>query len=111
MGDRIEEARTFRSRLRGLIGRRDLASGEGLLLRRTRAIHMCLMRFPIDAIFLDGEGRVMAVYEGLRPWRDSAAVRGARDVLEVPTGTAAATGTKTADELEIREVDAGYEKG
>ncbi len=62
---------------------------------------MWLMRFPIDAVFLDREGRVVHVAERLAPWRFAVAARGARDVLEVPAGTAARTRTQAGDELVI----------
>ena len=43
------------SRMRGLLGRRGLESGEGLLLRPTGSVHTFFMRFPIDAVFLSRE--------------------------------------------------------
>ena len=39
-------------RMKGLLGRRELPSGEGILLRPASSIHMAFMRFPIDAVFL-----------------------------------------------------------
>jgi uncharacterized membrane protein (UPF0127 family) len=79
------------SRLRGLMGRRGLASGHGLLLRPSPSIHTCFMRFPIDAVFLDRELRVVSVRASLRTWR-FAGQRGARAVLELPAGEAARRG-------------------
>jgi uncharacterized membrane protein (UPF0127 family) len=76
------------SRLRGLMGRRELAPGHGLLLRPSPSIHTCFMRFPIDAVFLDRELRVVSVRERLQTWR-FAGQRGARAVLELPAGDAA----------------------
>jgi len=58
---------------------------------------MWFMRFPIDAVFVDGAGRVVRVAERLAPWRTMIAARGARDVLELPAGAAA--GTQAGDEL------------
>jgi uncharacterized membrane protein (UPF0127 family) len=75
------------ARLRGLMGRRWLAAGEGLLLKPTPSIHTCFMRFPIDAVFLDAELRVLGVRPQLRPWR-FAGRRRARAVLELPGGEA-----------------------
>ena len=51
-------------RLRGLMGRRGLAPGEGLLLRPTPSIHTWFMRFPIDAVFLDADLRVLGHQAG-----------------------------------------------
>ena len=60
---------------------------------------MWFMRFAIDAVYLDRSGRVVKVAADLRPWRFADAARGARDVLELPAGTAARTGTQAGDEL------------
>lgn len=74
-------------RLRGLLGRAELAAGEGLLLRPAPSIHTWFMCFPIDAVFLDRELRVLAVRRELGPWR-VAGQRGARAVLELAAGEA-----------------------
>lgn len=60
---------------------------------------MFFMRFGIDALFIDRSGRVLRVAADLPPWRFAAAARGARDVLELPAGTAARTATQAGDEL------------
>ena len=86
-------AETPLARLRGLLGRSGLASGEGLLLRPAGSIHTAFMRFSIDAVFLDRADRVVKVAAALRPWR-AAACRGARSVLELPAGEAARRGLR-----------------
>ena len=60
---------------------------------------MWFMRFAIDAVFVDRSGRVVKVAADLPPWRFAATARGARDVLELPAGTAARTATQVGDEL------------
>ena len=65
---------------------------------------MWLMRFAIDAIFIDRAGRVVRVAERLPPWRFAIAAKGARDVLELPAGTAARTDTQAGDELQFEAV-------
>ena len=89
--DRCELADSAWTRLRGLMGRGRLEPGGGLMLRPASAIHTSFMRFPIDAVFLDHELRVLRVREGLRPWR-AAAVRNATSVLELAAGQAARNG-------------------
>jgi uncharacterized protein len=88
------------TRLRGLLGRRELALGEGLLLRPAPSIHTWFMRFPIDAVFLSHDLRVVAVEPDLRPWRMRGA-RGARAVLELPAGEAGRQGLEVGLELEV----------
>jgi uncharacterized protein len=86
-------AETPLARLRGLLGRSGLSSGEGMLLRPASSIHTAFMRFAIDAVFVDGADRVVKVVSDLRPWR-AAACRGARAVLELPAGEARRLGLR-----------------
>ena len=65
---------------------------------------MFFMRFAIDAVFIDRAGRVVRVAADLPPWRFATAARGARDVLELPPGTARRTGTQADDELVFEQV-------
>ena len=53
IADRVALADRFLTRFRGLMLRRALAPGEGLLLKNCSAIHCCFMRFPIDAVYLE----------------------------------------------------------
>jgi uncharacterized protein len=84
--------------MKGLLGRRELPPGEGLLIRPTWSIHMFFMRFPIDAVFLDGDGVVVRVVPELRPWR-TASHRGAKEVLELAAGETARRGVQVGDRL------------
>ena len=65
----VDVAETFAERARGLIGRPAPAPGRGLLIPRCNAIHTLFMRYPIDATFLNREGRVVKSVRNLRPWR------------------------------------------
>jgi uncharacterized membrane protein (UPF0127 family) len=86
------------TRLRGLLGRKSLPSGQGILLRPAASIHTFFMRFAIDAVFLDEELRVVAIAADLRPWR-AAGKRGARAVLELPAGECARRGLAVGDQV------------
>jgi len=90
------------TRLKGLLGRRSLDDGEGLLIRPTGSIHMFFMRFPIDAIFLDRELRILKVVPDLKPWR-MAARRGAKQVLEIAAGEAERRGLEPGTQLVLRK--------
>ena len=89
-------------RMRGLLGRRDLRAGEGLLLRPAGSIHTHFMRFAIDALFLDRELRVLDVRSALRPWR-MARKRGAHAVLELRAGEAERRGVQVGDVLRVAD--------
>ena len=95
---RCEVAATPLRRMRGLLGRSGLESGRGLLLRPAGSIHTAFMRFPIDAVFLDGEGTVLRIAADLPPWR-AAAARGARSVLELAAGEAERRGVSVGAKL------------
>jgi len=92
-------ADSFLSRGIGLISRSSLGAGEGLLITKTSSITMWLMRFAIDAVFVDRAGRVVRVFERLPPWRTAVFARGAAEVVELPAGTASQTRTQAGDEI------------
>ena len=98
--ERCTLARSPLTRMRGLLGRRGLAQGEGLLLQPAGSIHTAFMRFPIDAVFLDRHQRVLRVAVGLRPWR-AAGAKHARAVLELAAGEAARVGLVAGDVLRL----------
>jgi uncharacterized membrane protein (UPF0127 family) len=77
--------------MRGLLGRSSLAPEEGILLRPAGSVHTAFMRFPIDVVFVDRDGEVLRVAEALPPWR-TASARGAKAVVELAAGAAAAAG-------------------
>lgn len=90
------------SRLIGLMGKRDLREGDGLLLRGEGAIHTFGMRIAIDVLFLDGHGRVLRAISAMPPMRIGPLVRGTQNVLELPVGTIERSRTRTGDVLDLR---------
>jgi uncharacterized membrane protein (UPF0127 family) len=88
------------TRLRGLLGRRELPAGHGLLLRPAPSIHTWFMRFPIDAVFLSAELEVLSVRPEMPAWR-MAAGRGARAVLELSAGEAARRNVTAGSRLRV----------
>jgi len=99
LADRVESAHRMRDRLRGLLGRDALDRGEALAIRPCASIHTLFMRFAIDAVFLDRSGRVVRALAELRPWRATRFHLRAEQVVELPAGTLARTGTREGDEL------------
>jgi uncharacterized membrane protein (UPF0127 family) len=74
------------ARLVGLAGLRPLPPGIGLLLPRTRSVHTLGMRFALDLVWLDGDGRVVRVDRAVPPWR-AHGCRAASQVVELPSRT------------------------
>jgi uncharacterized membrane protein (UPF0127 family) len=102
LAERCRMASSLRDRTVGLLGTRSLPAGEGLWIERSPSIHMFFMRYAIDAVFVDRDGRVVRVVENLRPWRIVAWVRRAADCVELPVGAARAAGVQVGDRL-LRE--------
>lgn len=90
----------FFSRLRGLLGTKCLAAGEGLVIRPCDGIHTFGMNYPIDVVFADGDGKVTQTAAWLGP-RRMMVCRGSRYVVELPPGTLTETGTAAGDYLRL----------
>ncbi len=86
-------ADSFWSRFKGLIGRKTLAEGYGLLIDPCNSIHCFFMSMPIDVLYLDAQNKVVGIDVNLRPWRIGGFYKGAKRVVELPVGTVAASGT------------------
>jgi uncharacterized protein len=91
-------ADTVFRRIRGLLGRRKLPPGEGIVLRPGWSVHTAFMRFPIDVVFVDADQVVRDIVPDLKPWR-TAVSRGARDVVELAAGECARRGLKIGDQV------------
>lgn len=84
----VSVARGFWGRARGLLGRRELPAAHGLLLQPCSALHTLGMRFALDVLFLDAQGRVVRVCRRVPPHR--LLIRGGPNAvaaLELPAGT------------------------
>jgi uncharacterized protein len=94
----VDIAATRAARRRGLLGRDSLAPTEGLMLAPCKAVHTVGMRFPIDVVFIDGDGKAVRVVRELAPWRIAMSAR-ARAVIELAAGTAKASDIQVGDML------------
>ena len=101
VAERVRIASSAMDRTVGLLRTPDVPLGEGLWIERSPSIHMWFMRYPIDAVFVSGDGLVTKVVANLRPWRVVWWARGARDCLELRAGAAAMSDTQRGDELRL----------
>jgi hypothetical protein len=99
---RCELADDLVSRTVGLLGRKGLEPGEGLLISRTGSVHMFFMRFAIDVVFVDKALTIVKIVPNLRPWRIAMALR-AKSALELPAGAAATLGLEPGMVLAVGE--------
>ena len=78
---------TYFSRLIGLMFKKDLPAGSGIILKPCTQIHTCFMRFNIDVVFLDEDLKVLHVIENMKPWRISPLFLKSKYTVELPAGT------------------------
>lgn len=96
-------ANESRTRREGLLKRTSLEPGEGLLISPCEAIHTFGMRFPIDVVFIGKDRTVRKILHAMPRSRIGFCFR-AEIALELPAGTAEATGTQQGDQLELRKL-------
>ena len=96
---RARVAAGFWERLVGLLGRRSLAPGEGLVITPCRSVHTLFMRFTIDVVYVDRSTTVVKTVPKLKPFRTSGAERAAHSAIELPSGTISDTQTIAGDRL------------
>jgi uncharacterized membrane protein (UPF0127 family) len=88
-GSRIVVAKSWLNVRAGLLNHAGLAAGTGLWLKGSRSVHMRGMLFPLDLVFLDGGGRVLAVKANAQPGMATLkGPAGTAHVLEVAAGAA-----------------------
>ncbi len=97
---RVAERRA--ERRRGLLGTAGLEPGEGLLIRPCRSVHTVGMAYPIDVLFLNGNGRVIKMLPDMRPGRVTWPAWRARMCLELSAGAIRASGTRCGDVIELQ---------
>jgi len=101
LGERITVAETSLSRMIGLLGKRGLEPGTGLLIIPSQAVHTVAMRFPIDVLFVDRHWRVVHARPAMVPYRMTGIHWKAQSVIELPEGMIAKTLTEVGDQLSI----------
>src|SRR5512134_2350606 len=96
--ERVFVADRAHRRMRGLLGRKYLRSGEGMVLRPGWSIHTAFMRFPIDAVFPDADQVVIKIETEVGAWR-TVSCRGAREVVELAAGECHRRGLEVGDRV------------
>jgi uncharacterized membrane protein (UPF0127 family) len=84
--NKIKVAKSFLSRLKGLIGVKELIEFEGLILIPCNSVHNFFMSFATDVVFLKKNGEVIHVIYDLKPWDLTRIVFQSHQVLEVKSG-------------------------
>lgn len=98
--DKVVIADSFFTRLRGLMWKKNLAEGEGLLIKGCNQVHSFNMRFPIDVLFLSKQMEVLNITT-MQPGEVGEKTKNAVCVLEVCAGSAKEKKLESGDFLEI----------
>lgn len=97
----VTVANTTLSRLKGLIGRFNLRSDEGIWIVPSSGVHTLGVMMPLDLIYLDAAHRVIHVVEHFPTFRIAPIRADSESVLELPTHTIYSSQTQVGDQLLI----------
>lgn len=97
-------ANVFFRRLIGLLGKKELLEGEGLILSPCNMVHSLGMRMSIDVLFLSNTHEVIYRIERMPPNKISPCIKEASYVIELPAGLIAQTRTSLGDTILCKAV-------
>jgi len=97
----VKVADNIFTRMKGLLGRKELPVGDALWIKPCFSVHTFFMKFPIDVIFLNKTNQVIAAVRNLKPNRMTRLYPQSFSVLELPTGTIDASNAKKGDTIDI----------
>ncbi|HCO18668.1 MAG TPA: hypothetical protein DIT39_03530 [Tissierellales bacterium] len=84
--DKLKLADNYSKRLKGLLGRSSLTSGEGLIIRPCNSIHTYRMKFAIDVLYIDKKNIVLKVVDSIKPDRLGPLILKSAYVIEASAG-------------------------
>ncbi|HNW26677.1 MAG TPA: DUF192 domain-containing protein [Candidatus Gastranaerophilaceae bacterium] len=101
IAERAEVAKSFFSRTVGLILKKTLKEGEGLVIKPCFSIHTFFMKFAIDVLFVNKKNEIVALYENVKPWRILPVHFNSYYVVELPSGTISSTNISKGDSIKF----------
>lgn len=101
LSNNVTIAGSLLKRMKGLLGKKEMQTGEAMWIKLCKSIHTFGMRFPIDVAFLNTKNKVIAIVNNLKPNRLTRIYFSAVSVLEMPAGTLNTSDTRVGDEIEI----------
>ncbi len=102
--ENVSIAKSFFSRLKGLLGKTDLSEGEGIVIKPCNAIHTMGMKFPIDVAFIDKNNEVIKVIREIPPGKFSPIVKKSVYVIESRENEFNERRLSIGDKLEIKGI-------
>ena len=104
IGCKIAVASWFWTKMVGLLNRKNLHVGEGLLIKNCNNIHSIGMKFNFDAVYLDKKNTVVHFEEDIPSGRICKPVLKAAHVLELPSGTVKLTDIEIGNEIKFEDI-------
>jgi uncharacterized protein len=101
VGTRITVADTFLTRLPGLLGKRRLDAGCGLLMRPSSGVHTFGMLFSIDVVALNKNLQILKLWPRLAPFRMTSVSLKTHSMLELPAGQISNCDMRAGYQLEL----------
>ena len=86
IADNLEMKDSYLGRLIGLLGKKELKKGQGIILKPCAQIHTCFMRFGIDVVFISEDLKVLKIIKNMGSWHFSPIVLKSLYTLEVAAG-------------------------
>ncbi len=90
-------------RMRGLLGKKALCTGQSIILEPCNSVHTLFMRFVIDIIFVDKNYKVIKIIPQLTPNKITPLYWQSSRVVELPAGILALTNTQSGDQLRLSD--------
>ena len=100
--DGVSVADTPLRRFMGLMGKKSLAKGEGMMIIPCNQVHTFHMHFSLDILFISQNLHIIAI-QTLDPWRIGIKIKEAKFVLEVPAHDAELMNVVVGDHITIEQ--------
>lgn len=110
LAQKVTVADSLLARLTGLLGTVRPDSQTTLCLTPCAGVHTFGMKYPIDVVFLDAQGKVVKLFQNFPPNRMTKVIPSAKCALELPPGTITAQAIQTGDYLKVIP-DARHQEG
>lgn len=88
----------------GLIILNNFENFDGILIENCKIIHSFFMKYSFDAVFLDWDFKVIAMYSDFKPFRISKFFNNAKYVLELPKGKIKKEKINLFDKFEVYDL-------
>jgi uncharacterized membrane protein (UPF0127 family) len=101
IAEEVKVAENFFTRSVGLLSRKYISENEALIIKPCCSIHTFFMKFEIDVLFVGANGKVISLYENVKPWRILPIHLKSQYVIELCAGQIRAKSINKNDNIEI----------